>query len=185
MVYARNTPFDKLVVDVPSTRKHWYPKWILFPSVNNPTLLRRTADRQLVVDFSIDAGVALPIPKSLESICDAMGQVSTMYPDYRHHFYQLLSLPSHDESGWIPFLDFVARNSAAQFVHAHGGSLENLWNRSVIEFAVGAWLIWYKNERKHLEYVRQGNFGFEFIEAMEMTKLFVWRLVVFQPLQYW
>jgi len=181
MNFANNLPFDKLIVDVPSTRHHWYPKWILFPSENHPTLLRRTADRQVIVDYSIDASIALPIPKKQESICDAMGKISWMYPDYRRHFYWLLSMSTYDDRGWIPFLAFVARESAEQIVRMRGGSPENQWNRGRIEFAVDIWRIWYKNERKYLE-CDCGNFGFEFLEAIETTELFVGRVMAIQPL---
>ena len=163
---SSKTALELAPVDVRSTRNHCYPKYILFPSTNHPTLLRTQADRREVFDFAIETGVAVIIPTKLNGVCDAMNWISGHLPDYRSLFYDLLAVSSQDTSGWIKFLEIVAKRTATFYIRSHGGPQE----RADLAFSV--WRKWYVRERQYLE-CQAGNFGSEFVECIREAEEFV------------
>jgi len=149
-----NTPsIDKLAVDVLTTRRHWYPKWIIFRATL--TLVRRSAYGEAAVAFdaAIDSGAAVPIPRNKEAICDAMTAIRIMYPHLEHHFLSMLSVVDRNSDGCRLFLEVAAR----QFLHA---STNQETDASIIEL----WNLWYKH-RLHKER--------HFFTALVRTETFV------------
>ena len=65
----------KLDIDVLTTRKHWYPKWILFnasPYASHYLLVNRQSIGQAICDSAIETGVAIAVPRDKQAVADAM-----------------------------------------------------------------------------------------------------------------
>ena len=167
MIVVNKLTFDGLV-----TRKHWYPKWILFGRHRHDfALIRRTTLGQVMCDLSIDLGFGIPISKKHNSICDAMKEIEASYPSYCDAFYFLLLSSNQDEQGWVEFLKFAANHTAHQLVRSIPG-YRNLRSHDDIQHGVSSWYSWYIQNCQYLE-CDSGNFGFEFLGAIRETEDFM------------
>ena len=158
---------NKFVFDGRVTRKHWYPKWILFGRrTQDFALIRRTTMGQVMCDLAIDLGFGIPISTKHNSICDAMKEIETCYPSYCDAFYFLLMSSNQDDQGWVEFLKVAANHTA------HQDGYQNSWSHDDIQHGVSSWYSWYLQNRRYLE-CDTGNFGFEFLGAIRETESFI------------
>jgi len=100
---------DKSSLDVPSSREHWYPRYLLFKAKDNvprSLVLRETVGQQ-VCDLAIESGVAIPIQRSQQAVCDAMATVKSTFPELEWIFHNILE-KKRETSGWFVFLEAAA-----------------------------------------------------------------------------
>ena len=78
---------NKFAFDGRVTRKHWYPKWILFVRHGHEfALIRRTTLGKAMCDTAIDLKFGIPIAKKHDCVCDAMKEIEACHPSYCHAF---------------------------------------------------------------------------------------------------
>jgi len=150
---------DKLLVDALTTRRHWYPKWVLFIGGPPHTLVRRTAygEAAAAFDSAIESGAAVPIPRNKEAVCDSMGSIHLMYPHLEYQFLRILAMDAQSQDGSRMFLEVAAHQFA---LDRCGG------NHTHEEAVVELWSIWYQYNL-HTPY---------FITALVETEKFVVRV---------
>jgi len=156
---------NKLTVDTLTTRNHWYPNWVLFRGGAPFTLVRRSAYGEATVAFdaAINSGAAVPIPRTADSICNAMNAVSLAYPFLHHQFLEMLALEADQaqakgwKEGWHPYLEAAAQLFADDYCQGH---------EEYKEATMQLWLIWYRY-RLHTRF---------FITALVETDRFVSRV---------
>ena len=172
---------DKLMLDVPTTRQHWYPKWLLFNASGRGQercLVLRNAVGQHLCDTAIETGVALPIPRNKQAVCDAMRAVDSSFSGLRWMFYNLLEKQVNDTSGWILFLEAAAKRFAEWHVIHIGGpeAINIVENQDLIKDAVEVWRLWYNDNLRCCECVADDG-GSTFFRALVDTKRCIERIV--------
>lgn len=166
-------------MDVPHTRRHWYPKYLFFPSKypyrwNDSTLAPRTTVGQAVCDFSIDSGAAIAVPKRHNTVADAMARLQTTKPDYYYFFLRVFASPESHPGGWEEFLGIVVERKMWIFLCRIGR--QDAADACIQEVLL-AWQEWYRHYRKCRE-VDCGPFGFEFEEAVAETEEMVETILI-------
>lgn len=108
--------------DVPRTRRHYYPTWILFTGAGLPRLLRRIEAGQDICDCAIRAGAAVAIPKRHNSIAAALSCMLWMDYMWSYHIEFLFMLQNSGQyrKGWLDFLDAVSQKVANSTCLRHG-----------------------------------------------------------------
>ena len=161
------------VHDVLLTRRHYYPRWILFPDWNYPVLALRTVVGQACCDFAIEEGSAVPIAQKHDSIADAMHRLPNTHPEISSIFYDMLAHPEIHRMGWYDFL----REAADYFI---GRCLQDYWpwfqgqdQHQARTHAMIRWHAFFDEACRPLENSRCGSFGFEFEWALVTTRAVV------------
>ena len=100
--------------DVPQTRKHFYPEYVLFqgPGVPYRTLLKREAITTEVSTVAIQKGKAIPLPRRLNCIASSLWCVRLRSPSCEHLFLQMMGKPESYQRGWVDFLVHFAEDAA-------------------------------------------------------------------------
>jgi hypothetical protein len=164
------------IPDVPSTRSHWYPKWIVLAPVSIPidefAVVRRTTLGQEASDLVISTGVGIPVRKRHEKIADAVGRMVYCAPDYLSSTLLMLANPDQHPGGWEDFLLVIARREAGFFHQKYLLTDRSNMPADAEEFVhtvAEAWKEWYQQNRMHQE-ANCGKFGSEFIAAIKETE---------------
>jgi hypothetical protein len=153
----------KLDQDVPTTRGHWYPQWILFTASRyggEVLLAKREVVGQAVCDFAIESGNAIPVPRDKQAVAEAMYLVKAYYPELVFIFHRLLATQAHAQGGWYIFLEAAARKFAGYW---SGGDIE------LEEWAVQQWASWYKLNLPSND-VTSFNSRFVLLDSLDKTK---------------
>jgi hypothetical protein len=98
----------KLALDVLTTRKHWYPKCILFIicwQSGNPSV------EPFVILQSI-RGIAIAVLRDKQAVADAMHLINFQYPKLKYTFHCLLATQVQYPCGWYIFLEAAAEKFA-------------------------------------------------------------------------
>ena len=112
---ARPAAPKKLDQDVPTTRGHWYPKWILFTASqygDENLLAKRVVVGQVVCDVAIESGNAIPVPRDKQAVAEAMSLVKAYHPELIFTFHSLLATQAQAQGGWNIFPAAAARKFA-------------------------------------------------------------------------
>jgi hypothetical protein len=125
---------------------------------------------QVLCDLAIDLCIGIPISSKHNSICDAMKEIETSYPNLSDEFYYRLMTSPQDESGWVEYLKGAAWSEAFKLVFGHPGFHE-FYSYDDIEHGVNFWYSWYIHEHQYLE-CDSGYFGYgyEFLTVLRDTQ---------------
>jgi len=138
---------DKSWLDVPSSREHWYPKWLLFKAKDNGprSLVLREAVGQQVCDLAIDSGVAIPIQRSQQAVCDGMVimELHSTFRGLEGEFFYILE-KKRETSGWSMFLQPAATTFTTSALGNHA-------NNDIVNYIVEEWEFWYRNNLRSQE----------------------------------
>lgn len=162
----------KVFVDVPATRRHWYPKYLFFPSPihwNDCLIALRTTLGQEICDAAIESGVAIPIPSRHNAVADAMDKVPHLFPDYELDFFRIFAHPENHPGGWEEFLAIVAGKQARFFAYRHTAASNHVETNPLVIKVTQIWKRWYGLCRKDRE-ANCNRFGFEFLDAIKETE---------------
>jgi len=159
---------DKSLLDVPSSREHWYPKWLLFKAKDNGPrilVLRETVGQQ-VCDLAIDSGVAIPIQRSQQAVCDAMAlmEMQSTFRELQGVFLYILE-KKRETSGWSMFLHSAATTFTISALGNHA-------NNDITNYIVEEWELWYRQNLRSLECADDTG-GSVFYNSLVDTKNFI------------
>ena len=164
---ARPAAPKKLDQDVPTTRGHWYPKWILFTASqygDENLLAKRVVVGQVVCDVAIESGNAIPVPRDKQAVAEAMSLVKAYHPELVFTFHILLATQAQAQGGWYIFLAAAARKFACYW---SAGDIE------LEEWAVQQWAVWSKVKLRSNNDVASSNSRFVFLDSLDKTNTFV------------
>jgi hypothetical protein len=150
---------DKLAVDVQTTRKHWYPKWILFkasPYSGDYLLAKRQSIGQAICDSAIDTGVEIAVPRDKQAVADAMHLINVQYPELKYTFHCLLATQAQDPRGWYIFLEAAAEKFARFY---------SFGDRMLEQEAVYIWSSYYSYNLQHND-ITSSISGYVFFDAL-------------------
>jgi hypothetical protein len=153
-----------------TTRKHWYPKWILFkasPYASHYLLANRQSIGQAICDSAIETGVAIAVPRDKQAVADAMHLINVRYPDLKHTFHCLLAAEAQDPRGWYIFLEAAAKIYARFY---------SFGDQALEEEAVQMWSTHYRQNMRQNE-ITSSLSGYLFYDALVATQQFVYHWI--------
>jgi len=100
---------------------------------------------QQVCNLAINSGVAIPIQRSQQAVCDAMAimEMHSTFPGLEGVFHYFLE-KKRETSGWFMFLESVATMFTISALGNHN-------NNDIVNYVVGKWELWYRQNLCSLE----------------------------------
>lgn len=170
--------------DVPKTRNHYYPNWLLFTGSLVPKLVKQNEVGQDICDHAIQIGAAIAIPKRHDSIAAAL--TSRLWVEWMWSYYIsflfMLETPSHYKRGWLDFLDVVSMKVVDSVCEGRG--LTAYWIRHELREEVAACIQeYYRETSYHSIEVSCDVHGAQFVGAVREFKIraeYETKMLVFQ-----
>ena len=130
------------------------------------SLILCEAVEQQVCDLAIESGVAIPIQRSQQAVCNAMA-IMEMHSTFRGLdgvFHYILE-KKRETSGWSIFLEAAATTFTIRVLGNHA-------NNDIVDYVVEEWELWYRQNLRSLECADDTG-GSVFYNSLLDTKNFI------------